>query len=101
MTDDELRRLFDTLRQENATLRQENAAAHVETRRHIDVVNAATRNDIRLVAEAVLHVREDLRRTESRLDAKIDLSIAETQALIRFSHAQLDHRLRGLEQQRL
>jgi hypothetical protein len=61
MTDDELNRLFDTLRHENS-------AAHAETRRHFDVANEATRHEIRLVAESVVHVTEELQRTRTTLD---------------------------------
>lgn len=69
-----------------------------ETRRHIDVLGVATRHEIGLLAEAIVFLRDDLRRAEERLDAKIDLTTAETQALIRFSHSGLDLRLRALEQ---
>lgn len=105
MTDDELRGLLETLRTDlradihsvRTDLRAEMATAHAETRRHIDVVNEATRHEIRILAEGIAFVREDLRRTEARLDEKIDASTAETQALIRYSHTQLDQRLQALE----
>jgi hypothetical protein len=73
----------EEFRQETAAIREENVAAHVETRRYMDVVTEATHHEIRLVAEGVVLLREELIRTESRLDAKIDNSIAETRALIR------------------
>ena len=53
MTDDELKRLLEGMRQENA-------AAHADTRRHFDGVSEATRHEIRLVAESVTLVYEKL-----------------------------------------
>jgi hypothetical protein len=124
MTDEELRGLFEELRLENtaahietrryseqlvaesqrhsehlvAETRRHSEGLFGETRRHIDVLGEATRHEIGLLAEAIGFLREDLRRTEKRLDAKIDLTTAETQALIRFSHSEIDQRLRALEQ---
>lgn len=86
MTDDDLKRLFDSMRQENA-------AAHSETRRHFDVVTEGTRREIQLVAESVLLLSEKLART----DEKIDRTAAETQAMIKFSHVEIDRRMRTLE----
>ena len=71
MTDDELKRLF-------GSMRQENAAAHSETRRHFEVLTEGTRKDIQLVAESVAFLSEKLART----DEKIDRTAAETQAMI-------------------
>ena len=47
MTDDELKHLFDAMRQELAANRQENAQSHAETRRHFDIVTEGTRQEIR------------------------------------------------------
>ena len=82
MTDDDLRRLFDSLRQE-----------HSDTRRHFEVLTEETRKDIQVVAESVLNVNEKLART----DEKIERTAAETQAMIRFSHVEIDRRMRSLE----
>jgi hypothetical protein len=90
MTDDDLKRLFESMRQENA-------AAHAETRRHFDVVTEGTRNDIRLVAESVVLLSDKLDRTATSLDGKIDRTAAETQAMIKFSHVEIDRRMRSLE----
>jgi hypothetical protein len=67
MTDDDLRGLIDSLRQENA-------AAHSDTRRHFEVLTEGTRKDIQLVAESVLLMSEKLART----DEKIERTAAET-----------------------
>ena len=90
MTDDDLRRLFDSMRQENA-------AAHSETRRHFEVLTEATRKDIQLVAESVVLLSDKLDRTATSLDEKIDRTAGETQAMIKFSHVEIDRRVRSLE----
>ena len=127
MTDDELKGLFAALQRENAGMREENAAAHAatrrqvelaatdtrrqvelaatetrrqvelaatDTRRHFDVVTEGTRTEIQLVAQSVLHLNGRLART----DEKIELSAAETQAMIKFSHVEIDRRVRSLEE---
>jgi predicted nucleic acid-binding Zn-ribbon protein len=87
MGDDELKSLLESLRRENA-------AAHVETRRHFDVVIEGARRDVRLVAEGVAQTREEL----ARLETKVEQTAAETQAMIKFSHTDLDRRMRTLEE---
>ena len=116
MSDDELKAFFASLQRENAAMREENAAVHAETRRHFDaavaetrrhfdvvttetrrhfdVVTEGTRNEIQLVAESVLHLNEKLGRTDER----IERTAAETQAMIKFSHAEIDRRMRTLEE---
>ena len=85
-----MKRLFDFIRQENA-------AAHSETRRHFEVLTEGTRKDIQLVAESILLSRENLDRTATSLDQKIERTAAETQAMIKFSHVEIDRRMRSLE----
>ena len=94
MTDDELKNLFDSLQQ---NLRQEIQQGDAETRRHFDVALEATDHKIELVAEGVALTREELVRVAARLDEKIDHTAAETQAMFKFSHAELDRRMRTLE----
>jgi hypothetical protein len=120
--DEDLKRLLEAMRQENAAahaetrqhvdttaqaLRQENAAtrdellaAHDETRRHFDITAEGMRHEVRLVAESVGQISEKLDRTEARLDKKIEQTAADTQAMIKFSHAELDRRVRSLEDSR-
>ena len=93
MTDDELKGLFAALQRENAGMREENAAAHTDTRRRFEVLTEATRQDVQIVAESVLHLNERLGRT----DETIERTAAETQAMIKFSHAEIDRRMRSLE----
>ncbi|HVS33826.1 MAG TPA: hypothetical protein VMS98_20490 [Thermoanaerobaculia bacterium] len=108
MTDDELKSLFDSLRGENSTMRRENtaafdsmrrenAAAHVETRRHFEVTAEGLKQEIRVVAEAVVQLDQKVGRETQRLEEKMDRGFAETQAMIKFSHAELDRRLRAVE----
>lgn len=80
MTDDDLKRLFD------------------EMRRYFDVSTEAVRGEIRTVAEAVANLDEKIDRQGDRLEEKIDRGFAETQAMIKFSHAELDRRVSRLEE---
>ena len=109
MTDDELKHLFDGMRQEIGTFRQEvreeigtirheNAQAHAETRRYFDIVTEATRHEIRLVAEAVALVDEKLEREATDIRQEMRTGFADTQAMIKFSHAELDRRVRTVEE---
>ena len=84
MTDAELKRLLDT--------------AVAEMRRHFDI--ASERSDQRLdqIVEAIANVDQKLDRHVERLDERVDRGFAETQAMIKFSHAELDRRVSKLEQ---
>lgn len=115
MTDDELKQLFDAMRQEsaaarqeNAAARQENAAAHAETRRHVDETAVAMRlqfdiavedskSRFDLLAEGLKTVDEKLGRKIADLEERMERGFEETQAMIKFSHAELDRRVRSLE----
>ena len=70
MTDDDLKRLFDSMRQENA-------AAHSETRRHFEVLTEGTRHEIRLVAESVAGVNEKLDREAGDIREEMRRGFAE------------------------
>jgi hypothetical protein len=121
MTDEELRQLFEAIRQENAAaheetrralrqeniaaheetrraLRQENAGAHEETRRLSNVTAEGLRQEIRLVAESVLKVDEKLDRTAEEIRSEMRHGFSETQAMIKFSYAELDRRVSSLEE---
>jgi hypothetical protein len=115
VTDDELKQLFDAMRQEsaaarqeNAAARQENAAAHAETRRHVDETAVAMRlqfdiavedskSRFDLLAEGLKTVDEKLGRKIADLEERMERGFEETQAMIKFSHAELDRRVRSLE----
>ncbi len=85
------------MRQENASARQENAEMHAETRRHFDVTVERMEKRFDLLAESVAHLDEKLDRSVKSLDEKIDHTAYETQAMIKFSHKDLDRRLTSLE----
>jgi uncharacterized protein YceH (UPF0502 family) len=91
MTDDELKRLF-------AEMRRENAAAQEETRRHFDDTGQGLRSEIRAVAEVVAALDEKVERENADNREEVGRGFAETQAMIKFSHAELDRRVRSLEQ---
>jgi chromosome segregation ATPase len=147
MTDDELKGLLDTMRQENSTAHEDTRrrfdavdaslasvdarfasvdarfdavdarfdavdarfaavdarfaavdARFTELHRHFDVVTEATKHEVRLVAESVAHVNEELERRTNALRQEMSRGFAETQAMIKFSHVELDRRVNVLEE---
>jgi uncharacterized protein YceH (UPF0502 family) len=102
MAEDDLKRLLE--------------GQYAETRRHFDEVADRIeaqfadsrhlfkttaedlRKEIRLVAEGVVTTREALDREIAHVRHDIARTTAETQAMIRFSHAELDRRVRTLEE---
>lgn len=106
MTDEELKRLFERLRQENAAVADETRRHFdetakrqtAETRQYFDVAAEATRADIRLMAEALSHSEERLDRRIGQLEENVERGFADTQAMIKFSHAELARRVRTLEE---
>jgi hypothetical protein len=105
MTDDELKGLLDTMRLENSSAHEETRrrfdavdARFAELHRHFDVVTEATKHEVRLVAESVAHVNEELKRETTALRQEMSRGFAETQAMIKFSHVELDRRVNVLEE---
>lgn len=64
-----------------------------ETRRHFDVVAEGLQSKIEAVAEGVLSCNERIDRLEERMKEEF----ANTRAMIRFSHHELDRRVQALE----
>jgi len=116
MTDDELLRQFQMLREEISAgdaetrrvvrveiaaasqetmrvIREENAAAHAETRHYSKVLVEATRHDIQLVAEAVAILDEKLDRTAAAIRTEMRNGFDETHGMIKG----LDRRLTSVE----
>lgn len=91
MPDDDMKRLLEAMQRENL-------AAHADTRRHFDIVSEGTRHEIRLVAESVAHVNEKVDREAGDIRDEMRRGFAETQAMIKFSHVELDRRIGKLEQ---
>jgi uncharacterized protein involved in exopolysaccharide biosynthesis len=73
--------------------KQELREQQAETRRHFEVFAEGLRADIRQVAEGVLNVDEKLGRFRQEVQAEFD----EIKAMIKFSYAELDRRVRTLE----
>ncbi len=82
MTDEELKGLFD------------------EMRRHFDVTAEHLQTRLSLVAESVLSVDETLGRRIGVVEQTVERTAADTQAMIKFSHSELDRRVRSLEESR-
>jgi len=93
-------------------LRNENTAAHLETRRHFDetakrlsaenrqyfeVATEAFQSQVQLIAEKVLGLSDELRREAADIRLEMRTGFADTQAMIKFSHAELDRRVSALE----
>lgn len=106
MTDDELNRLLDTLQKQSVAAGMETRKYFDETvqrlaeesRRHFEVSAEGVKQEVRIVAEAVLRLNERIGHEVGRVDEKIDRGFADTQAMIKFSHAELERRVRMLEQ---
>ncbi len=90
----------ETRRQADVTAaetRQYVDAASSETRRHVDIVLERLDAKFDLLAESVTSINEGVYRLRISMDEKIESSAAETQAMIRFSHRELDRRVTSLE----
>jgi predicted nucleic acid-binding Zn-ribbon protein len=109
MMDDELKRLLEAMRQENTAAHTdtrrhvdvvaEDTRRHIdvvgqETRRHFDVVAEDLRNDVKAVAEGVLANTQQIDSLRSEMDEQF----SEVKSMIKFSHAELDRRVRTLEE---
>ncbi len=101
MTDDELKLLFATLRQEARSDFNEIADRLAADHRH-QLEVAIEHFDQRLdrLAESIATIDEKLGRRIAASDEKMERGFADTQAMIKFSHDELDRRVRALEQNR-
>lgn len=84
MEENELKRLLD--------------AGVAEMRRHFDVSTERVERKLELVAEAVGQLGEKLDRETSITRQEMHHEFADTQAMIKFSHSELDRRVRALEE---
>ena len=80
------------------TVDQELRGLYEETRRHFDVVAEQMRADLRLIAEGLGALRDQVTRIEHSLREDILRAQRELSAMIKFSYAELDRRIQGLEQ---
>ena len=83
MTDDDLRRLFES--------------HSAEIRRHFDVNTEGVKREVSLLAEGLTPFVQKLDTSIGRLDKKIDATAIETQAAVKFSHSELERRMREIE----
>jgi len=99
MTDDELKRLLDANAAENRRHFNETAERlSTENRRFFELATEGLRHEIHLVAEGVSDTREALSRETADVRDVMRRGFAETQAMIKFSHAELDRRVSALEE---
>lgn len=91
MTDDELKRLFEVLRLENA-------AAHTDTRRQFEVIAEALEKRVAILGESVTAIDEKVTGGLGSVRDSIERTAADTQAMIKFSYAELNRRVRTLEE---
>ena len=86
MEEEELKRLFESMRQENAS-------NHAETRRHFDssLERQESRFDALAEMVALLDAKVDRDQAETRHE------FAETRSMIKLSYSALDQRLTSLE----
>lgn len=84
MTDEDLRQLF--------------ATAVTDMRRHFDVTAERLERRLDLVAESAVRLDAKLDRTATEIRDDMRRGFADTQAMIKFSHAELDRRIRMLEE---
>ena len=98
VTDDELKRLFETYTTETRGHFDNTADRLIaENRQFYEVATENLRHEIQLVAEGVTGTREMLAREAEDIRGELRRTAAETQAMIKFSHADLDRRVRTLE----
>jgi len=104
VTDEELKRLIESTGAE--TRRQFETLDHKietldgkidDTRRQIGVVGENLDNKIQVVAEVLNGKIDSLRADVNRGFADVDRQFLETQAMMKFSHSELDKRIRTLE----
>jgi len=89
----ETRNVDARLTQENVETRQHFDAVASDLRRHFDATAEDFRTQVQLVAEGVVTVNERV----DRLAHEMKSEFAESKAMMRFSFADVDRRLRSLE----
>ena len=99
MTDDELKHLLHANAAESLRRFTEIAdRLSAESRHFFELASEGLRHEIRLVAEGVSNANESLSRDSADIRDEMRRGFAETQAMIKFSHAELDRRVRALEE---
>src|SRR4051812_16074385 len=109
MTDEELKRLleanaervekrFDAVENRIGALDKKIDDTAAETRRQFGAVLEHSDRRFERLAEAVALLDEKVDRKTADLEQRMELGFADTQAMIKFSHAELDRRVRYMEQ---
>ena len=88
VSEDDLKRFFQQHVDEKAS----------ETQRRFEIVAGGLEKKIDMIIEALASFRAESQRGIESLREETVRGIADTQAMIRFSHAELDRRIRTLEQ---
>lgn len=95
MTDDELKRLFE---QTQRLFIEKADAIAADSRHQLELAIEHSDKRFDLLAELILNVDEKLDRKTSDIESRMEQGFTETQALIKFSHDELHHRVRTLEE---
>jgi methyl-accepting chemotaxis protein len=90
----ETRRHFDVVADE---VRKDARQVGEETRRHFDVITEGLKREVQLVAEGFAQQGARLDREVGDLREEMKRGFVETQAMIKFSYAELDRRVTLLE----
>jgi chaperonin cofactor prefoldin len=109
MIDEELRRLleanteriekrFDAVDKRFEAIDKKIDDTAAVLRRHAEVLAEAADKRIDFLTEMVALLDEKVDRKTGALELRMDQSFADTQAMIKFSHAELDRRVRFMEQ---
>jgi hypothetical protein len=69
----------------------------VETRRHFDITGEDLRHEMGLMAEKVVRLDEKLTSEAADIRAEMKRGFADMESLYRFSHSELDRRIKALE----
>lgn len=76
----------------------ENRQLFGETRRHFDVVAERMETKVEAIAEGLNHRMERLEQRFDHLESEIANEFNDTRSMIKFSHHELDRRVRTLEE---
>jgi acetyl-CoA acetyltransferase len=90
----ETQQQFAAARAEN---QQQLDAATAEMRLHFDITAEGLRHEIGLIAEKVIRVDEKLTSEAADIRAEMRRGFADMESMFRFSHNELDRRIRALE----
>ncbi|HVT44295.1 MAG TPA: hypothetical protein VMT00_07885 [Thermoanaerobaculia bacterium] len=97
--DDELKRLIESA--DAATRRHFDETTErlsTENRRHFELTVQRMESRFDALAETVTHLDEKYERRIEELERWMERGFVETQAMIKFSHAELDRRIHAMEQ---